>query len=320
MKAIRVHEFGPPDVMKLEDIGDLKPNDDQILVKLVAIGVNPTEAYMRSGDYGGSGNMPFTPGTDAAGIVEAVGKNIAAFDPGDRVYTSGSLTGTYAEKTLCTEDQVQPLPENVSFEQGAALGIPYATAYRALFQRAGIEPGETVLIHGGSGGVGSAAIQWARASGIDVIATGGTEQGRSLIAEQGASLVLDHNEADFKQKILSYTCDCGVDVVLEMLANVNLPIDLQVLGPHGRIVVIGNHGTTEINPGLLMMQEAEVLGVTLHQATDFELVSIHAAIVAGLETGALKPVIGKKFSLKDAAGAHREMMEAGAYGKIILLV
>src|SRR3954454_5266828 len=136
MKAIRVHSFGDPDVLEFEEVDDPRPSAGQLLVRLKAIGVNPVDAYIRSGSYARTPELPYTPGTDGAGIIEAVGEGVSHFRAGDRVYLSGALTGTYAERALCDPSQVQKLPDRVSFLQGAALGVPYATAYRALFHRA----------------------------------------------------------------------------------------------------------------------------------------------------------------------------------------
>jgi NADPH:quinone reductase len=237
----------------------------------------------------------------------------------DRVYTFGSITGTYGEFALCNELQVYPLPNSVTFEQGAALGVPYGTAYRALFQRAHAISGETVLIHGGSGGVGIAAIQLAMAAGLKVFATGGTEKGRALIAEQGVRYVLDHHAPKYLDKVMTLSAGAGVDVVLEMLANANLGKDLQILALNGRVVVIGSRGGVEINPRDLMARDSAILGMTLFNASTTEIRSIHAALIAGLCNGTLKPVIGQNFPLKNAAEAHRLIMEPGANGKIVLV-
>ena len=319
MKAIRINEFGPPNVMKYEVVDDVKPAAGQVKVKIMAAGVNPVEAYIRSGAYARKPTLPYTPGSDGAGIVEAVGEGIVSVKTGDRVYTSGSVTGTYADMAVCAERHVHPLQENVSFQQGAALGVPYGTAYRALFQRAHAVPGETVLIHGATGGVGIAAVQLALAAGITVIATGGSQRGRTLLAVQRASQVLDHSLPGYLDTIKSITRDRGVDIVLEMLANVNLAKDLEVLAKNGRIVVIGSRGPVEINPRDLMARDSAILGMTLFNAGETDLVSIHSALAAGLLNGTLKPVIGKEFAMHDAALAHNAVMEKGAYGKIVLV-
>ena len=140
MKAIRVHEFGDPQVMRLEEVPDPKPGPGQVVVRVYAAGVNPVETYIRAGLYSREEPLPYTPGTDAAGVIEAVGEGVRRVTVGDRVYTAGTITGAYAERALCAEGQVHPLPDRISYEQGAAIYIPYATAYRALFQRAQARP------------------------------------------------------------------------------------------------------------------------------------------------------------------------------------
>jgi NADPH2:quinone reductase len=211
------------------------------------------------------------------------------------------------------------LPERVSFAQGAGVNVPYATAYRALYNRAHGQPGETVLVHGASGGVGIAAVQMARAGGLTVIGTAGTEKGRKLALEQGAHHVVDHRKEGYAEEIMELTKGRGVDVILEMLANVNLAKDLTLLALRGRVVVIGNRGSIEINPRATMQRDLSILGLTLMNATKEELVGIHAALVAGLESGTLNPVVGREMPLAEAALAHRAVMEPGAYGKIILI-
>jgi NADPH2:quinone reductase len=319
MKAIRIHEFGDPEVMKYEEIDDIQPGENQVLVKIIAAGVNPVEAYIRSGAYARKPALPYTPGADGAGIVEEVGADVVLCKTGDRVYLAGSVTGTYADMAVCEEHQVHQLPKNVSFQQGAALGVPYGTAYRALFQRAHAMPGETVLIHGATGGVGIAAVQLSLAAGLSVIATGGTERGRALLAAECVANVLDHTTPGYLDKIKSMTGDRGVDIVLEMLANVNLGKDLKVLAKNARVVVIGSRGTIEIDPRDLMARDAAILGMTLFNADGLDLKTIHTGLAAGLANNTLRPVIGKEMTLKDAPIAHRAVMDKGAYGKILLV-
>jgi NADPH2:quinone reductase len=319
MKAVRIHEFGGPEQLKLEETADPQAGPGQVLVRVHAAGVNPVDAYIRSGLHVVKPPLPYTPGADAAGIVEAVGEGVTRVQVGDRVYVAGSLSGTYAELTLCNEHQLQTLPASLSFAQGAGIGVPYATAYRALFLRAQARPGETVLVHGATGGVGIAAVQLARAAGMHVIGTGGTVEGRQLALEEGAHEVLDHHAEGYLQKLLELTSERGVDVVLEMLANVNLNNDLEILAKKGRVIVIGSRGAIEIIPRLTMTRDASILGMSLINATKEELASIHAALVAGLENGTLRPVVGREMPLKDAQGAHVAVLEPGARGKIVLI-
>jgi len=319
LKAIRVHEFGEPEVMKLEEVDSPEPGTGQVLVKVHAAGVNPVDCYIRSGLYPLKPTLPFTPGMDAAGIVESVGKEVTRVKSGDRVYVAGTVSGSYAEKTLCEESRVFTLPQNISFAQGAALGVPYGAAYRALFHRAKAIPGEVVLVHGASGGVGIAAVQLARAAGMQVIGTAGTERGRQLVTEQGAHHVFDHRLPDHMKQIFDLTEKRGVNVILEMLANVNLGKDLGILAQEGRVVVIGSRGTAEIDPRDAMRRDAVILGMVLMNASEQDISRIHTALGAGLENGLLRPVIGKEFPLSEAPRAHHEIMESVAYGKIILI-
>jgi NADPH2:quinone reductase len=317
MKAIRVREFGGPEVMKLEEAPDLSPDPGQVVVRIKAVGVNPVDTYIRSGNYANKPALPYTPGADGAGVIDAVGEEVRNLKRGDRVYTAGSVSGTYAELALCNVSQVYPLPEQASFQQGAALNIPYATAYRALFGRIRTRPGQTVLIHGATGGVGMAAVQLAVAAGIRVIGTGGTEQGRALVKQQGAAHVLDHKSQGYLDQIMRLTDGRGVDVVVEMLANVNLAKDTTVLAQGGTIVVVGNRGSVEINPRELMRTEGSIVGVL--GSKPHEAAEAHAAIGAGLRAGTIRPVVGKEYPLGEAARAHKDIIEGSALGKMVLV-
>jgi NADPH2:quinone reductase len=200
------------------------------------------------------------------------------------------------------------------------MGTPYATAYRGLIQRADARPGEIALVHGASGGVGTAAVQLARARGLRVFGTAGTDEGRKLVREQGAHEVFDHSAPDHFEQIMKATSGRGVDVIVELLANVNLGKDLTILAKGGRVVIIGSRGRVEIDPRDTMQHDADIRGMVLPNTPPAELASIHAALVAGLENGTLRPVIGKEFPLAEAAEAHRAVMESGALGKIVLRI
>ena len=319
MKAIRVHAFGDPEVMQVEDVPVPSPGKDEVLVRVKACGVNPVDTYIRSGVYAAKPDLPYTPGSDLGGIVEAVGDGVTRLKAGDRVYSAGTLSGSYAQYALCREDQVHPMPDSVDFSQGAALGVPYRASFRALFHRAKAVAGETVLIHGATGGVGLAAVQWARAAGLTVIGTGGTEEGRKLAREQGAHHLFDHKEPDYPDKILSLTAGRGVDVIIEMLANVNLGKDLTMLAPEGRVVVIGSRGTVEINPRDAMGKESAVLGMLVMNASEKDNKRMHAAIHAGLENKTLRPVVAREMPLDQAVQSHYAVIEKSTLGKIVLI-
>jgi NADPH2:quinone reductase len=289
----------------------------------MAAGVNPVDTYIRSGAPGRQPALPYTPGSDGAGVIEATGPDVTEYRPGDRVYLAGTAqgpyAGTYAERAACELAQVHPLPDRLSFAQGAAINVPYATAYRALFDRAQAMPGEVLLVHGGSGGVGVGAIQLGRAAGLTVFATAGTERGRAMVLEQGAHRVFDHTAADYLAAILSATGGRGVHVVLEMLANVNLDKDLGLLAPRGRVVVVGNRGRVEIDARQTMSRDAAILGMTLMNTTPEDRVRIHAALGAGFANGTLTPIVGRDFPLADAPAAHVAVLAPGAFGKIVLV-
>lgn len=318
MKAIRVRAFGEPEVMEVVNVPDPTPGPGQVVVRVGAAGVNPVETYIRSGKYARLPELPYTPGSDGAGFVFRAGPGVGPeLQPGRRVWLSGSLTGTYAEAALCEASQAHPLPEHVSFAQGAALGTPYCTAFRALFQRGGAKAGETVLVHGGTGGVGTAAVQLARGRGLRVFATGGTEDGRRALTELGAE-TFDHTAAGYADAILDRTGGKGVDVIVEMLANVNLGRDLTLLARGGRVLVVGSRGPVEINPRDAMMREADIRGVFLHGMSAAEASEMRAAIGAGLEAGQLVPLVSEEIPLAEAARAHHAVMAPGHRGKIVL--
>jgi len=319
MKAIVVHGFGGLDVLKFEEIPTPKPAAGQVLVRVHAAGVNPYDTYMRAGTYAIKPPLPYTPGSDAAGVIEAVGDGVKKVKPGDRVYTAKTITGAYAQYALALEEQVHPLPEKISFAQGAGIWIPYGTAYHALYHSAEAHGSETVLVHGASGGVGTAAVQMARAMGLTVFGTAGTQKGADLVKREGAHQVFQHSKAGYLEEIMKATGGRGIDIILEMLANVNLSADLKLLATNARVIIIGNRGEITINPRDLMSRRASARGFTMWAITPAEEAQIHAGLIAGLENGTLRPIVSKELPLAEAARAHKEVLEPGAAGKIVLV-
>jgi NADPH2:quinone reductase len=319
MKAIVVRELGAPEVLKVEEKLDLKPAAGELLVAVKAAGVNPVEAYTRAGSYPVKPPLPYTPGNDAAGVVLAAGAGVTRFKAGDRVYSFGKTSGSYASQLTVAEAGLQHLPEKISFAEGAAVGVPYGTAHRALFGRAQAKPGETVLVHGASGGVGTAAVQLARAAGLRVLGTAGNEAGRAAVLKNGAHEVFDHNSPDYWEKIGVATQGQGVDVIIEMLANINLGKDLNILARFGRVVVVGSRGPVEIDPRAAMGRDAAILGMSNGNASPADVAGTHAYLHAGLENGTLKPLIAEELPLAQAPKAHEQVMKNGKIGKIVLL-
>jgi NADPH2:quinone reductase len=252
MKAIQVHQFGGPEVLQLQDIPTPKPGPGQVLVRIHAAGVNPYDTYMRNGTYAIKPPLPYTPGSDAAGVIESMGEGITRFKPGARVYTAKTVSGAYAEYALALESQVHALPDKISFAQGAGIWVPYGTAITALIHHAHARPGETVLIHGASGGVGTAAAQFARAMGMTVFGTAGTQKGMDLVKKEGAHQAFDHSKPGCADEIMKATGGRGVDVILEMLANVNLSTDFKLLAMNGRVIIVGNLLDINIIPLVLI--------------------------------------------------------------------
>lgn len=318
MKAIVARNFGGPEVLKLEEKSDLKPGPGQLVVTLKASGVNPVETYIRSGNYPNLPPLPYTPGSDGAGIVESIGDGVVAFKPGDRVYVIGAA-GTYAQQVLVPATQAYPLPEKITFSQGAAMGVPYGTAHRSLFHRGRAQKGETVLIHGASGGVGTAAIQLAKRAGLTVIGTGGTDLGRALVKAEGADLVFDHHDPAFGEKIRQATQNKGLDLILEMAAHINLGKDLTLLAKFGRVVVVGSRGPVEINPRDAMGRDADIRAMILFNASPTELAQMHADMGQGLADGSLRPAIGLEIPLAESPAAHEAIVSGGAHGKVVLI-
>jgi NADPH:quinone reductase len=322
MKAILARAFGGPEVLGVEDVPDPVPGPTHVLVRVHAAGVNPYDTYMRTGNYAIRPPLPYTPGADAAGVIEALGNDIRDMRVGARVYVTGTAThktyGAYAAKVLCELHQVHPLPERLSFAQGAGIGVPYVTAFRALHDRARIQPGETLFVHGASGGVGLAAIQIARAWGLTIIGTAGTPEGIELIGAQGAHHALNHRADGYLERLKEITAGRGPDVILEHLANVNLDNDLSAVAYAGRIVVVGNRGRIDIDPRKVMSKDGVILGMSLWNTPAADLARIYKALDAGLENGSLAPVVATELPLEDAGRAHEMVLEPGARGKIVL--
>lgn len=312
-KRIIVRSFGASDVLRIEE-ADVNAQSDQILVRVMAFGVNPVETYIRSGQYDPLPSLPYTPGNDGAGIVTYVGHDVInpAFKIGDRVWMTGSTSGTYAQHCVCNPSDLHHLPDTLSFEEGAAIGIPYRTAYRALLLIAEAKSGESVLVHGATGGVGLAAIQISRMLGLSpIIATTSSPDNeiRQLLLDNGASVVCKHGQ---------YTAS-KVDIIVENLANQNLSTDLKLLNKRGRVVVVGNRGEVTINPRDLMRCEGSIRGMVGAGST-LDKITIDVGIQKGIESGQLRPIVGVAFPFDKVPDAHQEVIAhtMGTKGKIIV--
>lgn len=322
MKAIRISQFGTSENLVVEQTEISAPTEDEVRITLYAAGVNPSDVYTSTGTYAIKPNLPYTPGLDGAGIVEQVGEQVTNVKAGDRVFIAslpnGNTTGTLAQQIVCESRFVHPMPENISFEQGAALGIPALTAYRALVGSAKVTSGQTVFIHGASGAVGLQAVQIAKALGANVIGTASRDSGKQLVKEAGADIVLDHIKEETIDKVLNATNGKGPDVIIEFLANENLQTDLQMIAKHGVIVIVGNRGEIEINPRLIMQKECNVRGMVLFNVSAEEHQELIYGVARLLGTEQLKPVIGYSYPLNQAGRAFDAVINGEHNGKIVV--
>lgn len=316
--AIVVRSFGDPSVLRAEQVSAPKPGPGQVLLRVHAAGVNPVDTYIRAGQYAKLPPLPYTPGMDGAGEVLALGDGVATARPdlrvGSRVWCFRSVTGTYAAQCVCEAAHVAPLPEGVGFDAGACLGVPALTAWQALHHKAQVRAGETVLVRGASGGVGLACVQLARDAGARVLATASPGPGAQLARDAGAHEVLPH-----ALEAMPSSSPAAPDVIVEMLANVNLASDLALLAPRGRIVIVGNRGEVTINPRAAMGKDATILGMSLFNITPDELAHAQQGVCAAAQRGVLRPSIRAAMPLDRAPDAHALVMAPGSQGKIILL-
>jgi NADPH:quinone reductase len=323
VKAIRAHSFGGPEVLQLETVDDPVPGLGEVVVEVRAAGVNPADTYMRSGTYAIRPQLPYTPGGDAGGVICAKGPDVTHHKVGDRVFVgtalSFDLTGCYAEKVKRRASEVLPLAEGISFAQAATFGVSYPTAHYALFERGGAKAGETVFIHGASGSVGSSAIQLAKRAGLRVVGSAGTAKGLELVRAEGVDHAVNHTEAGYMNDVRRVTGGNGPELILEMLANVNLAADMDLAAKYGRIIVIGNRGEITVNPRVAMMKELDIRGIALWNATAAQIEPIMRDILAGVADGSLRPVVSREMRLSEAAAAHLAVLEHGIGGKIVLI-
>ena len=322
MKAIIVSSYGDEEVLKYQETETPTPAAGEERVKIKAAGVNPVETYIRSGHYTALPALPYTPGNDGSGIVDAVGDGVEHLKKGDRVFVAAALarrnTGTYADYTVCDADAVRYLPQNLSFSEGAALGTPGLAATYALYSKAKIKPGETVFIHGASGGVGSLAVQLARRTGTFVMGTAGDPEGMTLIEKLGAHRAFNHRSPGYLEAVKQETGEHGPDVIIEMVANINLMKDMELLAKYGRVVIVGNHGTLEFDPRSAMTKDAVVMGMNIGNMPQEDYIANMYTLSAAMETG-LHTIIGKELPLCQAEQAHRDVRE-GKGGKVVLTV
>lgn len=323
MHAVRYHEYGDEDVLTLDTVPKPDPSANEVTVRIEAASVNPIDTYLREGNVPPADGLPHIGGSDMAGIVEAVGDNVTEFTPGDRVFATGLgifSPGTYAEYTVAPADQLAPLPADVSFEDGAAAAMAFATAWRGLITRGDLALGDICLVHGASGGVGHAAIQIASRAGSYVIGTAREGDPANLARALGADAVVDYRAADLAEELAAVTDDREIDVILEPHADSNIEADLERLARGGRVVILGEESPIEIPSGPSMtakQADADLRFMSL-AASSAEQAPILEQVGQLLADGTFTVEVDTVYGLDELSAAHDRIMSSGLLGKLVI--
>lgn len=323
MRAVRIHRYGDETVLRLDEVEPPTPGENEVLVAVHATSVNPFDTYVREGRVQPEGGLPHVLGSDAAGVVESVGADVTAFEPGDRVFTTGmglDRPGTYADYVAVPDDRLAHLPDTVSYLDAAAAAETVTTSLQAM-RRGGLTAGDVCVVQGATGGVGHAAVQVARH--LDAFVVGTCSHDSMPVASRlGADAVVDYRSTDLATAIREATDGRSVDVVVETHAAANVGTDVSVLAPGGSIVVLGEDDTIEIEKPVAGSAKAKQ--VTLHFMSHMNARDEHASSLgeaAGLlESGAVEMEVAATFPLEAVADAQRNCVRSGGIGKTLLLV
>jgi putative PIG3 family NAD(P)H quinone oxidoreductase len=325
MKAITISASGGPEVLTWTDVPDPVPGPDEVLVEVVATAVNRADLLQREGHYNPPPGASPYPGLECSGRIAELGADVAGWAVGDEV--CALLTGGgYAEKVAVPAGQLLPVPEGVTVQDAAALPEVVCTVWSNVFMLAGLRPEETLLVHGGTSGIGTMAIQLARNLGARVIVTAGSEEKVQRSRELGADVAINYREEDFVEAVRAATDGHGADVILDNMAAKYLARNIAALAPNGRLVVIGMQGGTkaELDLGALMSKRAAVLATSLRARPPAEKAAIVASVREHvwplLESGAVRPVVDRVLPMAQAADAHRVLEAGGHVGKVLLTV
>ena len=325
MRAVVVPEPGEADALTIAERPDPVPAAGEVRIRVTAAGLNGADLSQRRGFYPSPAGAPDWPGLEASGVVDAVGDGVDAWHVGDRVCAL-LPGGGYAELVTVDAGLVLPVPDSVDLVEAAGLPEVAATVWSNVFDLGRLAAGEALLVHGGSSGIGTMAIQLGRALGADVIATAGSEEKAAFCREVGAHAAVDYRTQDFVEAARAFTDGRGVDVVLDIVGGAYIARDLDALATGGRILSIAVRDRTPaaVDMGLLMRKRASIHGTTLRARPLAERVAIIAAVRANvwplLADGRVRPVIDSVFPLEDAAAAHRRMESSAHRGKILLRV
>lgn len=323
MKAITIPSPGGPDALVIEDVPAPEPRPGEVRISVRSAGVNRADIMQRKGFYDPPrGSSPY-PGLEVSGTVDAVGDGVTAWALGDEVCAL-LVGGGYAELVCVPAAQVLPVPDAVSLEDAAALPEVVNTVWSNVFMTANLLPGQTLLVHGGSSGIGTMAIQLAREVGARVAVTAGSAAKLEVCRQLGAEILINYKEQDFVEEIKRVTDGAGVDVILDNMGAKYLGRNIEALGKNGRLVVIGLQGGTkaEIDLNVLLRKRAAVVATSLRARPPEEKAAIVAAVREHVwplvGDGRVKPVIHSRYPLAEAAEAHREMESSSHIGKILL--
>jgi len=325
MRAVIIPEFGGPEVLSLQEIPAPQIGSEDVLIDVAAAGINRADLLQRQGLYPPPAGAPQWPGLECARTVREVGVNVRTLKSGDRVMAL-LAGGGYAEQVSVPAGQVMPIPQNLSFTDAAAIPEALATAWANLVIAGGLKSGNTVFISGGSGGVGSLAIQLARRLGARVIASAGSDERAARCADLGAELALNYRREDVVQRVRDFTDGIGVDVLLDVLGAGALDSNLRMLTTGGRLVIIGlqQGAKGELNIARLMNLRARIIGTTLRSRPTAEKAAIvaeaSACALPWYQSGKMVPVVHGVYDLDDAAQAHRDLDSGEVFGKLILRV
>ncbi len=317
MKAAFITDTGAPDAIQFGDVPDPRVGSDQILLRVEASSVNPIDTYVRGGVIAMDLPTPYFPGCDAAGVVEAIGADVKRFAVGDRVWTTNQglfgCQGTFAEKIAVDEKWVYALPDGVSFEDAAACALVGVTAHLGLFREAAIEPGESLLVMGGSGGVGSLVVQMAAAHGARVIATAGSEEKAEMVRRFGAEEVILYKTQSILEQVKRFDSN-GVNVLWETRREPDFASAVDILAERGRMVLMAGRDAQPPFPvGPFYVKECSLHGFVMFKATPIEMRTAAEELTRLLKSGKIQANIGARFPLDQAADAHR-LQEAATLG------
>lgn len=323
MRAIAISEPGGPEVLALTELPDPSPGPGQVLIQVHAAGINRADIVQRLGFYPPPPGAPDTPGLEVAGTIAALGEGVEGWAQGDRVCAL-LAGGGYAELALAAAAECLPIPAGLSFEEAAGLPETVLTVWSNVMQRAAIQPGESFLVHGGSSGIGTSAIQMLVAHGCPVYATAGSADKVEVCEALGASLCVNYREQDFVEVITAATEGRGIDVILDMVGGDYVDRNIQLAAVNGRIVNIAYLQGSQVSANLMpvMLKRLVLTGSTLRaREAEFKaalVAEVHAGAWPWLDDGRLQPVIHQVFSFAEASAAHRVMEASTHIGKLIL--